>query len=117
MRKLEVKIKQIIWSLKQSFKPSTYDTVIYQGNKYFIKSSLTGENIWNLFEKGEKKPKHYRISGDELKIAYSLKRFINSFKKHLLFQRQNWGLIDCKNPIGTRLSYLSSENIYFHKCY
>ena len=54
MRKIEVKIRQIIWAFKKSFEPTTYDFVIYKGEKYFIKSSLTGENIWNIFKKGEK---------------------------------------------------------------
>ena len=113
MRKIEVKIRQIIWALKQSFKPTTYDLVIYQGKVYYIKSSLTGENVWNLFEKGEKEPAHRYIKGENLKLVQSFKRFINVFKNHLRFQKQSWGLIDYGNPIGTRLSYNNSEDIYF----
>jgi hypothetical protein len=113
MRKIEVKIRQIIWAFKKSFKPTTYDLVIYEGKQYFIKSSLTGENVWNLFEKGEKEPIHRYIKGQDLKVVQSVKRFINVFKKHLTFQKQSWGLIDCGNPIDTRLSYNNSEDIYF----
>lgn len=111
MRKIEVNIRQIIWSFKQFFKPTTYDLVNYQGKYYFIKPSLTGENIWNLFEHGKKEPTHKYIKGNSFKIIQSLTRFINVFKQHLIFQKQNWGLIDCTNPIGTRLSYNNSEDI------
>jgi hypothetical protein len=117
MRKIEVKIRQIIWAFKQSLKPTTYDLVIYQGKQYFIKSSLTGENVWNLFEKGEKVPTHKYIKGKELKVVQSVKRFINVFKNHLRFQKQSWDLIDCGNPIGTRLSYHNSEDIYFRRSF
>lgn len=114
MRKIEVKIRQIIWAFKQSLNPTTYDLVIYKGKKYFIKSSLTGENIWNLFEKGEKEPTHYRVKGNDLKLIQSYKRFITVFKNDLLFQKQCWESIDYDNPIGTRLSYNNSEDIYYN---
>ena len=117
MRKIEVKIRQIILAFKQSLKPTTYDLVIYQGKQYFIKSSFTGENVWNLFEKGEKEPTHRYIKGKELKVVQSVKRFINVFKNHLRFQKQSWNLIDCGNPIGTRLSYHNSEDIYFRRSF
>lgn len=113
MRKIEVKIRQIIWALKQSFKPTTYDKVIYNGNIYYIKSSLTGENIWNLFEKTKDKPTYSYIRGNELKIVHSFNRFIRVFKEHMFFQKTSWQRIDCSNPIGTRLSYISSDNIFF----
>ena len=117
MRKLEVKIRQIIWSIGQSFKPTTYDLVEYKGNRYYIKSSLTGEDVCNLFEKGNEKPTHYRIKGRDLKIAHSFKRFKSVFKHHIFFQWSSWQQIDCGNPIGTRLSYINSENIYFRNSY
>jgi hypothetical protein len=117
MRKIEVKIRQIIWALKKSFKPTTYDLVVYQGKEYYIKSSFTGENVWNLFEKGTKEPTHIYIKGQDLKVVYSTKRFINVFKNLLRFQKQSWGLIDCGNPIGTRLSYNNSEDIYFRRLF
>lgn len=117
MRKIEVKIRQIIWAFKQSFKPTTYDFVIYQGEKYYIKSSLTGENVWNLFEKDEKEPIHRYIKGKDLKVVQSFNRFIHVFKNHLRFQKQSWGLIDCGNPIGTRLSYNNSDDIYFRRSF
>lgn len=113
MRKIEVLIRQVVWSFKQTFKPTTYDLVIYQGRKYFIKSSLTGENVWNLFESGTKEPTHRYIDGDDIKVVQSLKRFISVFKKHLKFQKQNWMLIDCENPVGTRLCYNNSDDITF----
>ena len=87
----------------------------HQGKEYYIKSSLTGENVWNLFEKGKKEPTHRYIKGQDLKVVQSIKRFTNVFKNHLKFQKQSWGLIDCGNPIGTRLSYNNSEDIYFRR--
>lgn len=115
MRKLEVKIRQIIWSISQSFKPTTYDKVIYKGNLYYIKSSLTGEDIWNLFEKSKDKPTYSYIRGNEVKIVHSYKRFIIVFKQHMFFQKTSWQRIDCSNPIGRRLSYINSENISFYR--
>ena len=117
MRKIEVKVRQIILAIKQSFKLTTYDLVIFQGKEYYIKSSLTGENVWNLFEKEEKEPTHRYIKGQDLKVVQSIKRFANVFKNHLKFQKQSWGLIDCGNPIGTRLSYNNSEDIYFRRLF
>lgn len=115
MRKIEVKIRQIIWALKQSFKPTTYDFVVYQGEKYLIKASLTGENIWNLYVEGKKEPIHEFIKGSDFKVVLSLKRFVNVFNGHLRFQKQYWGLIDYRNPLGTRLSYNNSNDIYFSR--
>lgn len=117
MRKLEVKIRQIIWAINQSFKPTTHDKVIYKGNFYYIKSSLTGENVWNIFENGEKEPTHRYIKGQDLKVVHSYKRFIRVFKQHMFFQKTSWQRIDCSNPIGTRLSYISSDNIFFMRSY
>ena len=117
MRKIEVKIRQIIWAINQSLKPTTYDLVEYKNEKYYIKSSLTGEDIWNLSKKGDEKPTHYYIKGKDLKVVHSLKRFKNVFKHHMFFQWSSWQKIDCCNPIGSRLSYISSENIRFMRSY
>jgi hypothetical protein len=117
MRKLEVKIRQITWSINQSFKPTTYDLVEFMGNKYYIKSSLTGEGVWNLYLKVSKEPNHRFIRTNELKLIHSFGRFVRVFKEHMFFQWSSWQSIDCRNPIGTRLSYLSSDNIRFHRHY
>lgn len=113
MRKLEVKIRQIIWSIYKSFKPTTYDLVEYKGERFYIKSSLTGENVWNLFEKRKDEPTYRYIKGEDLKIVHSLFRFYTVFKSHMFFQWSSWQQIDCSKPLGTRLSYYSSENIKF----
>lgn len=113
MRTLEVKIRQILWSFKRCFKPTTYDCVKYKGEKYYIKSSLCGHNIWDLYEKGNQNPIFKYIKGKDLKIIHSLKRFKVVFNQHLRFQKTSWGLIDCSNPIGTRLSYNNSNDIHF----
>ena len=113
MRKLEVKIRQIIWALNKIIKPTTYDIVLFNGNKYFIKSSLTGDNIWNLYKMGVDKPIYMHIRGNEFKIIHSLDRFVKCFKNHMKFQVQSWQQIDERKPIGTRLSYYNSDNIRF----
>lgn len=111
MRKLEVKIRQIIWALNRLRTPSTYDLVIYKGNKYYVKSSLTGHNIWNLSIGGEIK---YRlIKGEELRVVYSFKRAKRVFKEMMRFQETSWQSIDLSKPLGTRLSYYNSDNIRF----
>lgn len=115
MRKIEVKIRQFLWALKKSFEPTTGDAVIFQGQEYFIKTSLTGENIWNLFDIGTKELIYSYIKGNDFKVIRSFSRFKRVFKHNLAFQKLNWGLIDCENPIGTRLSYNNSEDIYFYK--
>ncbi len=113
MRKLEVKIRQIIWSIINAFRPTNYDMVIYKGEKYYIKTSLTGENVWNLFKISSDEIAFYRINGREFNIIHSIRRFISVFKCNMRFQESAWGLIDRQNPLGTRLSYKNSENIYF----
>lgn len=115
MRKLEVKVRQIIWAIGKSLKPTTYDLVEYKNEKYYVKSSLTGEDVWNLSKKGDEKPTHYYIKGKDLKVIHSFKRFKNAFKQYMFFQWSSWQKIDCRNPIGSRLSYESSENIYFRQ--
>ena len=89
MREIEVKIRQIIWAFKISFRPTTYDRVEYKGDYYYIKSSLVGENIWNLFKKDAWLPTYRNILGNEFKIKNSLKRHILVFKFHLNFQKLN----------------------------
>lgn len=113
IRKLEVKIRQIIWAIKQSFLPTTYDIVIYQSNEYYILPSLTGNNTWDLYVKYSKKPTHRRICGSDLKIKNSYRRTFNQYKNKMNFQKQNWESIDCSKPIGSRLSYINSDNIRF----
>ena len=76
---------------------------------------MTGENVWNLFEIDGKDVIHYRISGCDFKVVHSFNRFIKVFKHNLRFQKNNWYLIDCNSPIGTRLSYNNSDDIYFHR--
>lgn len=115
MRKIEVKIRQIIWALKQMKKPTTYDFVIYEKNKYYIKSSLSGHDVWSLFDPITNDRKHSHIVGSALKVVQSPKRNINAFKRHLKFQEQNWGSIDRINPVGTRLSYNNEDDIQFYK--
>lgn len=115
IRKIEVTFRQIVWACKQSFKPTTYDSVNYYGNKYYIKSSLVGEDVWDLYRFCEKLPTHRRIKGNEFKLVHSVGRFIYVFKSNYKFQKMNWYSIDCQNSIGTRLSYKNSDNIYFSK--
>jgi len=92
MRKLEVKIRQIVWAIKKSFKPSTNDLVIYCGKDYFIKPSMTGEDTWNLFKFGENVVTHGLIDGNDLVVVHSFSRFVRRFRENLSFQEQNWVL-------------------------
>ena len=117
IRRIEVKIRQVFWSFRKAFRPVNYDIVVYKGEKFFIKTSFNGHDIWNLYKKGETNPAYKHIKGNELKIVHSVKRFICVFKDSLKFQEYAWGLIDCNNKIGTRLSYKNSEDIYFRKKY
>ena len=115
IRQLEIKIRQIIWAFKKSFKPTSYDIIIYKGKQYYIKSSLIGENIWDLYENDKIDPTHRYIKCEEFKVIQSVKRFINVFKNYLIFQKQYWESIDLMNPIGKRLSFKNSDDIYFNK--
>lgn len=117
MRKIEVKIRQLFWAFTEALKPTNYDLVIFQGKRYYIKSSLTGYNIWNLFEKNNSEPIHKYIKGNNLKVVHSIKRFIPIFKQKMYFQKSCWQKLDFSNPFGTRLSYLNSNNIYYRKRY
>ena len=113
MRKIEVKIRQFFWSLQMTLKPTTYDAVIYKGKKYYIKSSLCGHDIWDLYEKNFKSPTFKRIKGSELKVVHSIKRLKDVFNECMNFQKTSWQLIDCNKQIGKRLSYYNSNNIRF----
>lgn len=113
IRKIEVLIRILVWSFNQTFKPTTYDDVVYNGKHYYIKSSFTGYNIWNLYESESREQIHSYIKGSDLKIIHSLRRFRVVFKGNLNFQLNNWYMIDCSKPIGSRLSYNNSDNIKF----
>jgi hypothetical protein len=123
IRKIEVLLRQFYWAFKESFKPTTYSIVKYHGAEFYIKSSLTGHNIWDLYPlNGKVKASMFfhinpnkgcveQIHGSQLQVLYSWKKFKEDFKSHLDFQKSYWGLIDEQKPIGTRLSYINSENI------
>ena len=114
MRKLEVKIRQIIWAFKKSFEPAECFSVNYQGFKFVIKPSFTKDNCWNLHARGNKTPLFYRIDGNELKVNYiSFKKWFGNFKSMYLHQKWSQYSIDIRKPIGTRLSYINSDNIRF----
>ena len=113
MRKIEVKIRQFFWSLKETLKPNTYDAVIYKEKKYYIKSSLCGHDIWDLYEKNFKSPTFKRIKGSELKVVHSFKRFKVVFNQNMHFQKTSWQSIDFNKKLGSRLSYYNSNNIRF----
>ena len=110
MRKIEVKIRQIIWSICSIFEPHNYDIVLYKGDEYFIKSSLTGRNKWNLYSDAIK---FNSIHGTELKILHSMKRCLIIFNQSMKFQKDAWESIDCCHELGQRLSYINSDNIKF----
>tara|TARA_R110000782_G_scaffold40768_1_gene94077 strand:+ start:286 stop:630 length:345 start_codon:yes stop_codon:yes gene_type:complete len=114
MRKLEVKIRQTIWAFKKSFEPSECFSVNYEGFEFVIKPSFTKDNCWNLYARGTKEPLFYRIDGNKLKVNYrSFKRWFSNFKSMYRHQKFSWYSIDIRKPIGTRLSYISSDNIRF----
>lgn len=115
MRKIEVKIRQIIWCLKGIFEINNYDLVFYNNKKYYVKSSLVGNDIWDLYNEKDLKPEYKYIKGFELKIIHSLIRCKRVFKFKMSFQKSSWQSIDYNNKLGTRLSYLNSDNIYFSK--
>lgn len=113
MRKIEVIIREFIWALNQAKKPTTHDLVDYKNDTYYIKSSMTNYNVWDLYKIGVKEPIHHRVKGVDLKIINTRKRFIRVFIEKFNFQKQSWRSIDLKNKIGTRLCYINSDNIKF----
>jgi|SRR5699024_6413913 len=114
IRFIEIKIRQFIWLIKNIGKPDTYDEVIYKGDKYWIKSSLTGYNIWNLYKNEEKNPTYFRIKGDDLKVKRSFKKLKNTIKLMMRFQKNTWQQIDMENRIGSRLTFYNSEDIKYN---
>lgn len=125
IRQIEVVIRQNLYAFVNSFKPTTYSIVKYQGDKFYIKSSLSGHNIWDLYPIDKDKtigkfwainPQTgaiHRIHGSQLVHVMSWRKFKEDFKSHLQHQKSSWRLIDNRKPIGTRLSYINSENIKF----
>lgn len=112
IRNIEVKILQIVWSISKAFQPDTYDYVKYVGQKMYIKSALTGHNKWNIYSNYDKCVRR-NINGDELTVCHSLTGLKSKFKQNLKFQKSNWESIDKRKPIGSRLSYINSNNIKF----
>lgn len=112
IRYFEVKIRQIVQSIKAIFIPTSYDEVYYEDVQFYVKPSYTGYNIWNLHLKNVKGVFLYRVNGEDLKIIHSFSRSVKVFKKHYKFLKNNWESVDIKNPIGSRLTYINSDDIY-----
>lgn len=118
MRKIEVKIRQIIWAFNESFKPSKCYSVEFQGVTCNIKHSFTGYNKWHVTSKLVPELKWRNIHGSELIVnLHSFKRWYNNFTSCYKHQKWSWYLIDIRNPLGTRLSYINSDNIKFKYSY
>lgn len=114
MRKLEVKIKHVIWAFKESFKPSECYSVQFQGITCNIKPSFTGYNIWNVTPKITEGLTFYRVKGSELKVnLHSFNRVYQNFKHLYRHQKWSWYSIDIQKPFRSRISYINSDNIQF----
>lgn len=113
MRKLEVKLRQLLWAFKETFKPAAGDLVKYKGFKCYIRPTLTGYNTWHLRNIDSESPRFTYVKGSDLKIIRSIPQHIHRFKDLLRFQKQSWGSIDLIKPVGTRLSYNNSDDIQF----
>lgn len=111
MRRLDVKIRQLIWAIREAKKPQPYDKVQYGLGEYYIKSSFTGYNKWNLYPIGGDEVIHCNIKGENLIVINYYGRFIRTVLSKLKFQKQTWQRIDLQNPVGTRLSYINSDSV------
>jgi hypothetical protein len=114
MRKIEVIIRQLIWAFNKSFDPAECFSVNYKGFELIVKPSFTKDNCWNLCKRNTDSSLLYRIEGSNLKVNYhSFKRWYENFKNMYRHQKWSWYSIDIRNPLGSRLSYISSDNIKF----
>ena len=114
MRKIEVKIKHLIWAFKRSFEPAECYSVDYRGFTFVIKPSFTGSNKWNLYAKGINEILFSDVKSEDLKAnLISFNRWFNNFKSMYKFQKWSWYSIDCKKPLGSRISYINSDNTRF----
>lgn len=106
IRKLEVKIRYVIWAITQLKEPTSYDTVIFNGRQHWIEYANPHWKIKNI---------PGQLKKQDFKIVRGFKRDIRVFKQRYKFQKTSWYSIDYRNPFFTRISYMSSDNIHFQK--
>ena len=105
MRKLIVKLMYVVWAVSQLKEPTSYDQVIYEGEKRYIKY---GNPHWKIDGISQ------QVKSSEFKIVRGLKRDWRVFKQRYSFQMSSWYRIDTWNkPIFRRISYKNSSNISF----
>lgn len=114
IRLIEVNIRQFIWAINKSVEPTGQDRVDYDGYVCYLVNSGSGDNIWDIFTIGTNVRLASNVKGGDIKITHSWKRSVRLVKHSMFFQFSAWEKIDMMNPIGTRLSYLSSNDIKFY---
>src|SRR5690606_10150999 len=106
MRKIEVKIRYIVWAYKRLSFPTTYDKINYQGDEGYCINGVNSP-MWLTSLSNQ------RIHESKFLVIRSVKRDIIVFKEHYLFQLRYWYSIDNRNKLFTRISYYNSNNIKF----
>jgi hypothetical protein len=115
IRKIEVKIRYIIWAFEESFKANSNYYAKYNGNMYYLKNEIYSENIWSLISIKDTNVKLQYINIKDFKVIIpSIGCFIRTFKSKMFFQNSSWFAIDIRKPIGNRISYNNSNNIKFN---
>ncbi|UII80067.1 hypothetical protein [Flagellimonas sp. CMM7] len=111
LRKLEVKIRYVLWAISQLKHPTSYDKVKHQTGEFIIKY---GNPNW-IFVASHHGKKQFKST--EFKVIRSRSRDWRVFKEKMKFQLGYWYNIDYQNPLFSRISYKNSDNIYFQRKY
>lgn len=113
LRILEVKLKYFIWALQMSFKPNPNYLAEYNGKLYGLHNQVFDEKIWTLIAiEDSKSINHVNVKNFKT-IIPDFDSFKIRFNEMYRFQMQSWYQIDCRKPLGKRISYYNSSNIQF----
>lgn len=105
-RKLEVKIRYIIWAFKMLSYPTTYDKINYQGTLGVLTNGVNAPRWKTNITKNQ-------IHQNTFLVIRGFKRDFRVFKQRYSFQMSSWYYIDYRNKLGSRISYYNSNDIRF----
>lgn len=120
IRTIELKFRYANWALSKIDELHLTDKVRYDGIYCTIISGASKPfwKLWPVHNKGlnkSKKKELERVHEKHFEPILNLETYLNRFQMDYDFQINNWFKIDVNRPIGTRISYKSSNDIQFSK--
>lgn len=103
-RKLEVKIRYMIWSYKRLDYPTTGDEINYQGSIGYCVHGID-QPFWRITLSDHK------VHENKFLVIRSFKRDWRVFWERYNFQMDYWYMIDCNGPMFTNIKYDEAKPI------